>query len=81
MLKISFKSSKKPNQILRAAETFFVRQGLRKVSKEGSFIGFQNAAGYVRLNVTHQSEVIVETVGLEDKVKQFAESCNAQLPT
>lgn len=81
MLKISFKSSKKPDQILRVAETFFVRQGLRKVRKEGSLIDFKSSAGYVRLNVTHQSEVIVETVGLEDTVKQFIESCNAQLPT
>ena len=45
MLKISFKSSKKPREILEGAETFFVEQGLMTVEKEDSSIGFQNTRG------------------------------------
>ena len=44
-------------------------------------MGSQSAAGHVNVRVTHQSEVILETDGLEHQVKKFAESCNAQLPT
>ena len=73
MLKLSFKSSKKPQEILLGAETFFVEQGLRTVEKEESSIGFQNTAGYVRVDVSHQSEVTVETAEWEHQVKQFAE--------
>ena len=73
MLKISFKSSKKPQEILLGAERFFVEQGLKTVEKEESAIGFQNAAGYVRVDVTHQSEVTVETSEWERQVKQFVE--------
>ena len=73
MLKISFQSSKKPNEVLEGAESFFVEKGLKTDEKDESSIGFQSNEGYVRLNVTHQSEVTIETVEWENQVKQFAE--------
>jgi hypothetical protein len=73
MLKISFKSARKPNDILKGAKTFFRQEGLKADQEDDWSIGFRDTAGYVSVDVTHEGEVSVETVGWEKSVKQFAE--------
>jgi hypothetical protein len=73
MLKISFKSSRKPTHILNEAKFFFERQGLKPTLKQENRIRFENNRGHVSLEVTHQSEVTVETENFDQLVKEFAD--------
>jgi len=73
MLKMSFKSSRKPDQIIQDAEVFFGRRGLKPALKRDVSVRFESDRGFVDIEVTHQSEVTVETGNLEPLVKQFAE--------
>lgn len=72
MLKISFKTSRKADWLLREAETFFIGQGMNKTGADDTSVSFVSTAGYVNVNVTHQGEVMVETSEWENQVKKFA---------
>jgi hypothetical protein len=75
MLKISFKTSKKREQIVNEAEKFFKEKGLITKEKGDCCPQMEGGGGYVRLDIAEndKNEVTLETREWEYQVKQFIE--------
>jgi hypothetical protein len=75
MLKISFRTSKKREQIVNEAEKFFKEKGLITKEKGDCCLQMEGGGGYVRLDIAEndKNEVTLETREWEYQVKQFIE--------
>lgn len=71
MLKLSFKTSKQPVEIMNQAEKFFEGYGLRIAEKGQNAMRMEGGGGYVRIEAAHgpQTEVTLETREWEFPVK------------
>lgn len=74
MLKLSFKTSKKRDEIINQAESFFKEKGLVTKEKGDCCVHMEGGGGYVRVDVVDdgEREVTLETREFEYQVKQFA---------
>lgn len=74
MLKLSFKTSKRRDEIINEAESFFKEKGLVTKEKGDCCIHMEGGGGYVRVDVVDdgEREVTLETREWEYQVKQFA---------
>lgn len=74
MLKVSFTTSRKRDDILNEAESFFNKNGLSTTEKGDCCLTMEGGGGYVRVDVVEneKNEVTVETREWDYQVKQFA---------
>ena len=74
MLKLSFKTSEEPVEILNEAEAFFRDWGLRVREKGSCTLSLEGGGGYVRVDINDNGvrEVTIETREWESPVKEFA---------
>jgi len=74
LLRLSFKTSKRREEIVNEAESFFNERGLVTKEKGDCCVHMEGGGGYVRLDVVDngEREVTLETREWEYQVKQFA---------
>ncbi len=75
MLKLSFRTSKKSQDIIGEAESFFRDKGLEAKEKGDCCLQMEGGGGYVRIDTVENkdTEVTLETREWDYQVKQFAE--------
>ena len=75
MLRLSFRTSKKNQDIIREAEGFFQNKGLETKEKGDCCLQMEGGGGYVRVDIVEakEREVILETREWEYQVKEFVE--------
>jgi len=74
LLRLSFKTSKRREEIVNEAESFFNERGFVTKEKGDCCVHMEGGGGYVRVDVVDngEREVTLETREWEYQVKQFA---------
>ncbi len=75
MLRLSFRTSKKSQDIIEDCEKFFQDKGLETKERGDCCLQMEGGGGYVRVDVVENKdrEVILEAREWDYQVKQFAE--------
>ena len=76
MLRLSFQTAKRSDEVLSDAEEFFQKQGLDTCERAADSVQLENGGGYVRVQVANGEqdgrEVTLLTQEWEYQVKEFA---------
>ena len=75
IIRLSFKTSQKSEEIIESAEQFFLNMGLKVIEKGDCCINFEGGGGYINVTVSENDVTEVELVGREweYQMKEFAE--------
>ncbi len=75
IIRMSFKTSLKTEEIIDSAEQFFRNVGLKVKEKGYCCINFEGGGGYINVTISNNDATEVELVGREweYQIKKFAE--------
>lgn len=75
LISLSFKTSKKPKEILDEAEQYFIAEGLKVKEKDECCLRLEGAGGYVSVSVSEKETTEVNLEGREwdYQIKKFVE--------